>query len=81
MTFSLPISPDIKDGLKLAYLGSNIPDEGPPSEPESDSNISSSTSIYGDNEIQSMLGFIDKDALTEMAWPAIQKEAADIESA
>lgn len=28
-----------------------------------------------------MLGFIDKNPLIEMAWPAIQKKAVDIESA
>lgn len=28
-----------------------------------------------------MLDFIDEDALAEMAWSAIQKEAADVESA
>lgn len=80
MTFPLPIFP-IKDGLKLANLGGNIPDEGPLSEPESDSTFSSTTRTYGDNEVQSMLGFLVEDALVEIAWPAIQKKALDVESA
>lgn len=66
ITFSLPIFPDIKDGLKLVYLVKNIPDDGLLSELEFDSTISLSISIYGNYKVQLMLDFIDKDALAKM---------------
>lgn len=58
---------DIKNRLKFIYLDSNILDEGSLLKFESDSNIFLPISIYKENEVQSLLGFIDKDILAEIA--------------
>lgn len=70
---------DIKNRLKFIYLDSNILDEGSLLKFESDSNIFLPISIYKDNEVQSLLGFIDKDILAEIAWSAISKKVMNIE--
>ena len=73
MTFSLPISDDVKDELKLSYLGEAILDKGSLSEPRSDKSTINATTVdaYGGNKVDSMLDMIDEDALVHKAWPII----------
>ena len=73
MTFSLPISDDIKDGLKLSYLGEAILDKRPSSEPESDKSTIDAITLdaFGRDKVDSMLDMIDEDALVYTAWPII----------
>lgn len=82
ITFSLPISDDVKDGLKLLYLEEAILDKRPPSEPESDKLTIDATTVdaYRGNKVDFMLDMIDEDALIHIAWPIIQKKAAEVES-
>ena len=82
MTFSLPISNNVKDGLKLLYLREAILDKGPLSEPESDKSTMDATTVdaYRGNEVDLMLHMIDKDMLVYSAWPILQKKAEEVES-
>lgn len=69
MTFSLPISDNIKDGLKLLYLREAILDKKPPSKPESNKSTIDATTVnvYRGNKVDSMLDMIDEDALVYIA--------------
>lgn len=82
MTFSPLISDDVKDGLKLSYLGEAISDKGPLLKPESDELTMDDTTVdaYGGDKVDSMPDMIDQDALVHTAWPIIQKKAAEVES-
>ncbi len=81
MTFSLPISKELREFLRLIPFEDALSEEGPPSDPESGSTPSTGSSTYGRDEVSSMLHLIDENALACATWPGIQKEAADAENA
>ena len=82
ITFSLPISDDVKDRLKFLYLREAILDKRLPSEPESDKSTIDATIVdaYRENKVDSILDMIDEDVLVYIAWPIIQKKAAEVEN-
>lgn len=69
MTFSLSISDNIKDGLKLLYLREAIFDKELPSKPESNKSTMDATTVdvYRGNKVDSMLDMIHEDALVYIA--------------
>lgn len=73
MTFSLPISDDVKDRLKFSYLREAISDKGPLLELEFDKSTMDATTIdaYGGDKVDLMLDMIDKNTLVHTAWPII----------
>ncbi len=63
MIFPLPIFKEVREFLRLIPVKDALFDEGPPSDPESNSTSSTCFSVYKKDDVLSMLYFVDKDAL------------------
>ena len=63
MIFSSPISREVRKFWRLNPIKDAPSDEGPLSDPEFGSTSSTGSSAYGEDEVSSMLHFVDKDAL------------------
>lgn len=68
ISFSLSLLADLNESLCLGVIEEAIPDEVMETDLDTDSSYSfSGTSTYGSNEVESMLGYVDKNIVVQSA--------------
>ncbi len=81
ISFALPLPAGLNKALCLDITDEALPDQATVIDLDSDTSTSSSSaSTYGGEEMESILGYVDKDATVYAIWPKIQREAAEIEA-
>ncbi len=82
MLFALPLSARLNKVIRLDITNEALLDQAIVTDLNSNTSaLFSSASTYGEEEIESMLGYIDENATVHATWPKIQREAAEIEDA
>lgn len=82
MSFALPLLAGLNKSLCFDIIDKALLDQAIVTDLDFDTSaLSSGTSTYGGEEVESILGYIDEDTTVCATWPKIQREAAEIETA
>lgn len=72
MSFAFTHPDGLNKGLHLNITDEALANKPLESDPESDtSTLSSNANIYGEKKVESMLGYVDKNAVVHAIWPKI----------